>query len=164
MQSWLSPYGGQLVTPDARSLMLSFPGCSQAGKHLIYFDGHGHANQQVEVDNGYLMGAHGIMGGFDCSVCLLSWPTHVSQAFYFFVGMNPDNFSLPVAAEYGFFYFETYSMDDKRSQLNYITVKRYSQMFFLLLIQNLIHLPSKMTSTLLSSTVLKQTVVELVTA
>ena len=120
MQSWLSPYGGQLVTPDARSLMLSFPGCSQAGKHLIYFDGHGHANQQVEVDNGYLMGAHGIMGGFDCSVCLLSWPTHVSQAFYFFVGMNPDNFSLPVAAEYGFFYFETYSMDDKKpTELHY---------------------------------------------
>ena len=76
MQSWLSPYGGQLVTPDARSLMLSFPGCSQAGKHLIYFDGHGHANQQVEVDNGYLMGAHGIMGGFVVLFVCCHWPTY----------------------------------------------------------------------------------------
>ena len=56
MQSWISPYGGQVVTPDARSLMLDMPGCSGLGKRLIYFDGHGHANQIVEVDNGYLMG------------------------------------------------------------------------------------------------------------
>ena len=55
-------------------------------------------------------------------VCV--WPVYmdhiISQAFYFFVGMNPDNFSVPVAAEYGFFYFETYSMDDKKpTELHY---------------------------------------------
>lgn len=61
------------------------PGCSDVGKRLIYFDGHGHMNQVVEVDNGYLMGAHGIMG------------------------MSPQNLSIPIGAEYGHFYFDTYS-------------------------------------------------------
>lgn len=60
--------------------MLDMPGCSKFGKKIVYFDGHGHANQIVPSDNGYLMGAHGIMGMF------------------------PQNFSVPVAAEYGFFY------------------------------------------------------------
>ena len=61
------------------------PGCSDVGKRLIYFDGHGHMNQLVEVDNGYLMGAHGVMA------------------------MDPQNLSTPIGAEYGHFYFDTYS-------------------------------------------------------
>jgi hypothetical protein len=61
------------------------PGCSDVGKRLIYFDGHGHINQLVEVDNGYLMGAHGVMG------------------------VSPQNFSIPIGAEYGHFFFDTYS-------------------------------------------------------
>jgi hypothetical protein len=60
--------------------MLDMPGCSKFGKKIVYFDGHGHANQIVPAENGYLMGAHGIMG------------------------MSPQNFSVSVAAEYGFFY------------------------------------------------------------
>lgn len=47
---------------------------------MIYFDGHGHTNQLVPGDNGYLAGGHGIMGA------------------------NPNNFSVPVAADYGFMY------------------------------------------------------------
>jgi hypothetical protein len=47
--------------------MLDMPGCSSFGKRIIYFDGHGHANEVVEVDNGYLMGG--------------KW-THI-QSFYF---------------------------------------------------------------------------------
>lgn len=72
-----------MVTPDARKLLLQTPGCSQFGKHIIYFDGHGHANEMVEPDNGYLMGGHGIMG------------------------MDPQNFSIPVDAEYGHFLLQS---------------------------------------------------------
>ena len=72
-----------MVTPDARKLLLQTPGCSQFGKHIIYFDGHGHANEIVEPDNGYLMGGHGIMG------------------------MDPQNFSIPVDAEYGHFLLQS---------------------------------------------------------
>ena len=61
------------------------PGCSDVGKRIIYFDGHGHMNQLVEVDNGYLMGAHGVMA------------------------MDPQNLSTPIGAEYGHFYFDTHS-------------------------------------------------------
>lgn len=68
------------MTPDARNMLVGLPGCSEFGKRVIYFDGHGHTNQIVEVDNGYLMGGHGIMG------------------------MLPENFSVPVAADYGFSY------------------------------------------------------------
>ena len=80
IQSWISPYGGQMMTPDARNLLSTMPGCSKFGKNIIYFDGHGHMNEIVTVDNGYLMGAHGIMG------------------------MYPHNFSDYIGAEYGFFY------------------------------------------------------------
>jgi len=72
-----------MVTPDARKLLLKTPGCSQFGKHIIYFDGHGHTNELVESDNGYLMGGHGIMG------------------------VSPQNFSVPVAAEYGHFLLQS---------------------------------------------------------
>ena len=62
IQSWISPYGGQVVTPRARELLLDLPGCSHLGKRIIYFDGHGHTNVMVPGDNGYLAGGHGIMG------------------------------------------------------------------------------------------------------
>lgn len=80
IQSWISPYGGQVVTPRARELLLDLPGCSHIGKRIIYFDGHGHTNVMVPGDNGYLAGGHGIMG------------------------MSPLNFSVPVAADYGFIF------------------------------------------------------------
>ena len=80
IQSWVLPYGGQVVTPRARELLLDLPGCSHFGSKIIYFDGHGHTNQLVPGDNGYLAGGHGIMG------------------------VNPNNFSVPVAADYGFMY------------------------------------------------------------
>jgi len=80
IQSWISPYGGQVVTPRARELLLDLPGCSHIGKRIIYFDGHGHTNVMVPGDNGYLAGGHGIMG------------------------MSPHNFSVPVAADYGFIF------------------------------------------------------------
>jgi len=80
IQSWILPYGGQLVTPRARELLLDLPGCSHRGSKIIYFDGHGHTNQMVPGDNGYLAGGHGIMG------------------------LNPSNFSVPVAADYGFMF------------------------------------------------------------
>ena len=62
IQSWISPYGGQVVTQRARELLLDLPGCSHLGKRIIYFDGHGHTNVMVPGDNGYLAGGHGIMG------------------------------------------------------------------------------------------------------
>ena len=80
IQSWVLPYGGQVVTPRARELLLDLPGCSHFGARIIYFDGHGHTNQVVPGDNGYLAGGHGIMGA------------------------SPNNFSVPVAADYGFMY------------------------------------------------------------
>ena len=80
IQSWVLPYGGQVVTPRARQLLLDLPGCSHLGSRIIYFDGHGHTNQMVPGDNGYLSGGHGILG------------------------VSPSNFSVPVAADYGFIY------------------------------------------------------------